>query len=458
MTNFVFSRRAMQVRINDLARTLHPSQLTAIINRLNAMDATRLHAMWELLILHALSKAGHLQHEQALPNGRCPDFHWTVTQQDGVELLVTGDITTISDEGLDAQNPLEYIRGEISRLASKFKLRAGDFWIDARGEITGPRHRSRMRLMLPMKSEISAFSKTEFEPWFYKIKKDPTKQSQFERTEKNINLKIFYKPNRESGGGSYTSYTVATSRIVNPLFSALKGKVKQLNGSPENSLRLIVACDGGCDLIRRGDQGKSHYTYSAQEVAEDFLRQNSSVDAVLLATIGEENHSFGVRATYQMRYQLICAPPPARSRRATNESIEALTAALRVALSNLPRPLRTAYHSASRLKTPGVGSDKLGKYSMQGNKITISSRGLLRLLAGEISSEDFSRAHGWDDPTNPANPFAYNLKNGLMISNIEITSDPDSDDDDDEVAITVNKVDVAAAPFILPKKDQSNNL
>ena len=74
MTNFVFSRRAMQARINDLAKTLSPTQLITIISRLNAKDATRLHVMWELVILHGLSQAGHLKHEQELPNGRCPDI------------------------------------------------------------------------------------------------------------------------------------------------------------------------------------------------------------------------------------------------------------------------------------------------------------------------------------------------------------------------------------------------
>lgn len=445
----------MQARINDLAKTLSPTQLTAIINRLNATDATRLHVMWELVILHGLSQAGHLKHEQALPNGRCPDIRWTINEQDGDALTIIGDITTISDDGLDAQNPLKYISEEIFRFATKFGLRPGNFWIDVRGETTGPRHRSKMRLMLPEKSEMSSFIKTELEPWFYSIREAPTIKSRFDRAENNTNLKIIYDPNWENGGGTHTSYTVATSKSINPLFSALKGKVKQLNGAPDDALRIIIACDGGCDLIRSGNRGKSHYTFSAREVAEDFLRQNSSIDAVLLATIDEQHHPFGSPPKYQISYELICAPLLARSRRATNESIESLTAALHVALPNLPRPLRPAYHSASLLKTPGVGYDRLGRYSMQGNKITISSRGLLRLLAGEISTEEFIRAHGWDEPTNHANPFASNLKNGFMISNLDVTGDMDSDDD--KITITIDKFDVAAAPFIFPSKDQTGD-
>ncbi|WP_256585890.1 hypothetical protein [Pseudomonas sp. ICMP 460] len=456
MTNFVFSRRAMQARINGLAETLSPTQLTAIINRLNATDATRLHVMWELVILHGLSQSGHLKHEEALPNGRCPDICWTINKQDGGALTIIGDITTISDDGLDAQNPLKYISEEVLRIASKFGLRPGSFWIDVRGETTGPRHKSKMRLMLPEKSEMSRFIRTELEPWLYSIRDTPTIKSRFDCTENNTNLKIIYDPNWENGGGSHTSYTVATSKSINPLFSALKGKVKQLNNAPEDSLRIIAACDGGCDLIRSGNRGKSHYIYSSIEIAEDFLRQNSSIDVVLLVSIYEQHRSFGSQQEYQMSYELICAPLLARSHRATNESIELLTAALNVAFPHLPRPLRPAYHSASLLKTPGVGYDQLGRYSMQGNKITISSRGLLRLLAGEISTEEFNQAHGWDEPTNHSNPFASNRNNGFMISNLDVTSDIDSDDD--KITITIDKFDVATAPFIFPKKDKPDNI
>lgn len=402
-------------------------------------------------MLHALSQTGKLKHEQPLPNGRCPDFSWTINRNDGNALTVTGDITTISDDGLDAQNPLRYISEEIRRLASKFGMRPGNFWIDVRGETTGPSHRSKMRLMLPEKSEIGGFIKTELEPWFSSIRAAPTLKSKFESTENKNNFKIIYDPNWQNGGGSYTSYTVATSKTINPLFSALKKKVKQLNGAPDDSFRMIIACDGGCDLIRNGNQGKSHYTYSAREVAEDFLRQNSSIDAVLLATIDEKHHPFGIPTEHKMSYELICAPILARSHRATNEVVELLTAALRGALLKIPRPLRPAYHSASLLKTPGAGYDQLGSYSMQGNKITISSRGLLRLLAGEISTEEFIRAHRWDDETNDPNPFTNHLKSGFMISSLDVTGGANSDDD--KITFTIDKFDVAAGPFTFPGAD-----
>ncbi|MNJ46420.1 hypothetical protein D3C77_415490 [compost metagenome] len=308
--------------------------------------------------------------------------------------------------------------------------------------------------MLPKKAAINNFIKNELEPWLYSVKNNSTTKSTFERTEDTLNFKIIYDPNWKNGGGSYTSYTVATSKSTNPLFSALKGKVKQLNGAPNNAIRVIFACDGGCNLIRQGANGRSHYTFNSREVAEDFLRQNSSIDFVLLTTIDEHHHPFGVSTTYTMSYELVCAPPNFRSSRITTDSIESLTQALNIALTNTPQPLRPAYHSASLLKQPGVGHDRLGGYSMQGYKVTISSRGLIKFLAGEISAEEFNKAHRWDHSGMDQNPFARHLNSGLMISKIEV--DSGNDKDDDEVTFTIDKWDAANRPFAVPSTDETN--
>ncbi|WP_256216679.1 MULTISPECIES: hypothetical protein [unclassified Pseudomonas] len=452
MTNFVFSRRAIQTCINSLDQTLDISQLAAIVKRLNARDESRLHAMWEVAILSALSNAGALQHEEALANGRCPDISWKIDQPGEGGFTVIGDITTISDDGLEDQNPFKFVSREIVRLASKYGLCPGSFWIDVRGETVGQPHKSKMRLMLPEKSALSNFIKTELEPWIQKIKSNSTKKSVFDHPEDSIGLTIIYDPDWKNGGGSYASYTVATSKSTNPLFSALKGKVKQLNGAPDDAVRIIFACDGGCDLIRRGRTGRSHYTYNSIEVAEDFLRQNSSIDFVLLSTIHEVHHPFGLPTKYSMSYELICAPPKFRSPRVTDECIESLTRALNNALPNIPQPLRPAYNAASLLKTPGVGHDRLGAYSMQGNKVTISSRGLIKLLADEISAEEFKKAHQWEDSGFDQNPFTRHLNNGLMISKIEVTSG--NDIDDDEITFTIDKWDAANSPFRTPNTNE----
>ncbi|KAA0018885.1 hypothetical protein F0A16_08820 [Salinicola corii] len=402
--------------------------------------------MWELVILHGLSQVGCLRHEQVLSNGRCPDVDWKIPKKGGDFLSVVADITTISDSGLEDQNPFGLLSQEAYRLASKVGMNPGSFWCEVRGKTVGPSHKSKMRLMLPEKAFFSAFVKDEIEPWFYELKKKSELKSIFECTRGSLDLRIIYNPAWLNGGGSYTSYKVATSKISNPLFNALKGKVKQLSGAPDDTLRLVIACDGGCDILRNGAQAKSHYTYSSREIAEDFLRQHRSVDFVLLVTIAEFRRGFGSSTDYQMKYELICAPSASRSRRVTVSSIHLIEEALRDALRDLPQPLRQAYHSAALLKRPGVGNDLLGGYAMRGREVAISSRGLMRLLSGQISIEEFQRAHGWNEPNSPNNPFAIHASSGLMISKIDVIEDEDSDDD--KISFTIDKFDAANTPFI----------
>ena len=91
---------------------------------------------------------------------------------------------------------------------------------------------------------------------------------------------------------------------------------------------------------------------------------------------------------------------------------------------------------------------------MKGNEIKISSRGLIRLLAGEISVEEFNRAHRWNEPNSSNNPFAAHLRSRLMIRKIDVTSGNDTDDD--EITFTLDKLDVANTDFSMPNSDEMN--
>ena len=288
MTNFIFSRRAMQKCITDLNEVLEPTQLSSLVKRLNTIGSDRLPAMWELMVLYGLSKVGDLSHEQMLPNGRRPDINWKIPTLEKNFISIIGDITTISDSGLDELNPYKQFTHEVSRIASKFGLKPICFWCDVRGQIIGSSHKSKMRLMLPKKSEMNDFIKNKIEPWIYSLKANPHEKSIFDYKENNHSIKITYSPSHtSSGGGSYTSYKVATSKITNPLFNALKAKVKQLKREQDTAFRLIVACDGGCELLRNGDSWKSHYTHNSREIVAEFLRQHSSIDMVLLVATTE---------------------------------------------------------------------------------------------------------------------------------------------------------------------------
>lgn len=448
MSNFVFSRRALQQSINRLAALLQRDQLVSIVDRLNRAGNSRLPAMWELVMLDALSRGGVLRHEIQLPNGRRPDIELTVGLAEGEQVLIIGDVATVSDAGLDEQNPVNALSAELNRLATKAGLNPNHFGYDVRGDRVGPYGDGRMKLFLPAKGQLLMLMGKEVAPWIYSLKAAPQRPDNFDYAAHEIGFSLTYDPTQRFAQGGHLSYDVAASRDRNPLFKALKGKVNQLKGAPPTALRLIIACDGDSALLRQSPLMRSPGTFSAREVAEDFLRKNSSIDAVLLATIEEQRQILDPTTIYRMKYDLVVAPTQARSPRMTPVVIAALETVLRKTVQRIPQPIQSAYNAAARCRLPGCGPDMIGGYKMNDHSISLSSRALQRLLAGEITSNEFITAHGWNDTHGPSNPFARAARSGRMITKIEIEGVGDKDDD--WLNFSFGPPDPAAAPFCVP--------
>lgn len=446
MSNFVFSRRALQRSINRLSAKLERRQLASIVDRLNRAGDARLPAMWELVLLDALAQVGTLRHEGQLPNGRRPDFEWTATASNGEGLLIVGDVATVSDAGLDEQNPVEDLGAELSRLASKAGLDPNHFGYDVRGGRVGPYGDARIKLSLPSKGQLLALMREEVTPWIRRLMRSPGQPDRFEYVAPGVGFSLTYDPKQRYARGGHLCYDVAASLDKNPLFGALKGKVKQLRHAPPEALRLIIACDGGSALLRESPL-YSPGTFNARQVATDFLRQNSSIDAVLLVAVHEER-PLGYRATYQMKYDWVVAPPHTRSPRMTAGAIASLDAVLRAAVTHVPQPVRSAYNAAIRCREPGYGPDMIGGYTMSEGRISLSSRALQRLLAGELTVDEFVATHGWNDKPGTSNPFARMSRAGRMIIKIDI--EDAGDKDDDWLSFNFGPPDPAGAPFCLP--------
>lgn len=280
MSNFVFSRRSLQQSINNLALTRKHEQLVSLVDRLNRLDDGRLPAMWELVMLNALAGVGKLRHEVELRNGRCPDIELTVTPANGEPFMVIGDVASVSDAGLDEQNPVGVLSAELNRLVTKAELNPHHFGYDVRGAREGMYGDSRVKLFLPNKGALLALMGREVLPWIYRIKAAPHQSSSLDFSSADANFSLTYDPTQRYARGGHLSYDVAASREKNPLYRALKGKVDQLKQAPSEALRLIIACDGDCALLRQSSLMRSPGTFSAREVAENFLRKNSNIDAV----------------------------------------------------------------------------------------------------------------------------------------------------------------------------------
>jgi hypothetical protein len=183
------------------------------------------------------------------------------------------------------------------------------------------------------------------------------------------------------------------------------------------------------------------------QVATDFLRQNSSIDAVLLVTIEEQRTLFSSKVNCVLKCDLAVADKKDRSERMTDGAIDLIVEIINRALSAMPQPRRSAYAAAALCVSSKYGSDRIGGTTVKGDDITISSRALLRLLSGEISSEDFIAAHSWNATEHP-NPFTQRHRLGQLIASVDIRDGGDTDDD--LVKFSFGFPDAAASAFRIP--------
>ncbi|MDO9436619.1 hypothetical protein [Hydrogenophaga sp.] len=442
---FIFSRRWLQRCIDDLAAILDADALHKIVARLNRRGMGRLPAMWELVFLKALSRSGQLRHEVQLPNGRNPDFEWTLADG-GREVCVWGDITTVSDAGLDEKNPVDHLCSEITRLARKYKLKPNHFRFDVRGGRVGEYRKSAMELFLPKRGELQELIKAHVEPFIRNVSQAPHRNAHFDYKEVDADFSVTYDQSQAFAGGGYLCYDVAVSLTNNPIFKALKAKTAQLSCAPDDALRLIILCDADCAAMRHDPLSST--AYSSGSIAAEFLRQSKSVDAVLLATVRSISHGILLPRELALKFDLVVSRAESRPLRMSDERCAVMEEALNRAVAVFPSPQLEPQNAVRRCFESGYGYGKRGAHSMSQKTIKISSRALLQLLAGDISQDTFLKEHGWTEsefrPSYP-NPFQMALKRGDMFKVVRVEGGGDADDD--WIAFDLTDPDPSISPF-----------
>jgi hypothetical protein len=148
----IFHRRALQRRLDELRNVLPGDEVDQLVERLNRAGKDRVAAMWEVVVLHGLSKCGHLQHEIALATLRRPDVRF---EQGSLKL--TADVTAVSDEGLDRDNPYHELSQLIEAAKSKLKLPIGGLDLRVRAKHQSTKRGSRTVLLLPPRGKLQDF-------------------------------------------------------------------------------------------------------------------------------------------------------------------------------------------------------------------------------------------------------------------------------------------------------------
>jgi len=431
---FVFSRRAVQERLHALASVLDPDQGDALAVRLNTPGGDRLAAMWEVIFLHAFSQVGNLKVEQVLANGKRPDVAFTFP--DGCSVGLVADITAVSDEGLDKENPIQQLYAEIAREARKAGLPPGgiSYRTESRREPVGGG--DKVFLRLPSPGEFPTFLKDHIRPFLRQAKIEGAQVAPLVIDTPKVSLSIAYDGSQFSTG-SYPSYDHATSLEANPIMNRLKGKASgQLKDIGLNALKGVIVCDADCANMRFRSTSPPQGTFSPEAIARKFLQTNTSFDFVIFATVRSERQGFVPSEVHTLEVLLITLAEGKKE-----ERMKSLCLAL---IPHIPTPIKNITNAALRCREEGVGENSIGGYHMSCNHVRVSARALMDVLSGKMSVQEWESEHKWS-----VNPFLMRTMEGRGIVKAELMFGGDKDDDD--IEFTFGSHDAAMAPFTARK-------
>lgn len=431
----MWARRRIQRYLEENSAFVSQSTLHDWVQRLNTISDDYVATEWEVALLNAFATLGTVQHEPALGRKRI-DLVFTSSNS---KLSFGADIATVSDQQLHRENPVEAFSEELSRRARRTNIRTGGFSFHV-GEKQQPTYLgsgNQRSLLLPAASGFgTCIFNPEWEDFIRLVKSQPSKSREYTARSKSpaVLVSIVYHPGTFGVfQGQHGSYTGATVVNDNPLFNALKAKARQLKKSGYTGPRGTIICDGGSRMLTSWPDWS---TYSMAQVVAEYFRQHRSVDFVAIVAIKQGN-SWG-------RSEYVYDPKCFFSKR-SRVSAPDLVGLIAEVVRRLPPVQLTPENAVRVMKWKKSGKyGPLGGWSVGGNKVKISARDLLALMAGRLDQERFVKGYS----TGAANFFDLRLNRGELITGASVERAPD--EDDDWITFEFGKPDPAVAPFSEP--------
>lgn len=413
----IFSRRAVQEALNQLRNRMDSPSINNLAKRLNAPGKVRISAMWEVIIIASLQRMGNVECEQELSSGRRPDIFF----DNGNGLEFFADITCISDENLDKENPIEHFHKILLDAISKLGLPLGGHDLRVESKKISTSRGSKIMLRLPSQAKIPKFIAEKIIP--------ELKSLMATTSERYLRIVI---DNEEAGltlsvdrtGGQFNSmghacYDKPSIVDRNPLFNALRAKSKQLKSA--DGIKGIIVCDGDSRSLSKNDP---HQGDDAYFICNEFFRQHNSIDFIMLISVEEIRKN-------PLRPQEVDRITTARM--ASRNGFTRLSEIERIfgsALKHFPSPVNSPVNAVYRARDQGYGIGNLGGFRMSGNKLRVSSRAVMDVLSGRKSVEQFNRDHQWNETSGNLiikNPFERYLIEGRLP--VKVLVEPEDDDD-----------------------------
>lgn len=449
----IFTRRAIQMMLDDLAPCMTKAKAKDLVHRLDHSDPDQaIPHEYELALTWATSKVAHVEIERPV-GAKAPDIYSADFFPDGPAYI---EVAAVSDVALSGETVMKRAANIITNFANTLSKRAGRHLLFEFQEESGyalasqpkpgtlsfnARSQYFRRRKITAKFMLTDVMKNDLSTWV----KSPIPRTPLRLTDEEIDVFIVWCEREVHPHGNVFSRMPSEAHDLrdNPIWKVLKDKEReQLSGVPQGTSRWIFICDAGCSLLRHINPLMQHHeTVSGSQVIRAFLAQ-SSIDGVCVFTPGHNNSSnIFQRSNGNIfwKFHIFDTAPP---------NIETKYDNLNKFIDIIPTPHYEGYqarslHQQSAFAPQGRGQylstiwqSKLGLTSMK-----ISARAFQEYLAGRLTHEDFKRFVDVE-------MFEGALKRGLTISNI--TLELRGIENDDDYVVLEFAPDPSAMPFKAP--------
>ena len=391
----MFARRVLQTMLDHLAAHLPLEARKKLARELNQQSRSALGFEWETALLFGFSHIGKIEYEAPSLRGPRPDI--TFVEHSDTPVRFTADITTVSDEGLEEENPAMRLSMALTRLKHRYTL-PGSTHYSVKGEATGPHFRDRkMRLKLPSGHQVEKLLEKHVGPMFKRIRQENLATASVEINEHGMEVSIRYDANQRYGAGSYPSYTAAYSLKRNPVYTALNAKLGQLKKLASTDPLGIFLCDGDCALLKNT---RNHFAaVSIDQVMQEFFRKNSSVSfvAVLFFPPSSSVTFAGIVKDLRITGRVYVN---ARAKAPMDET--ALLNVINRSLAHWSAPCATV-HDALYWIANGDANQGMPVHflshggSLMSQSLKVSARKIQEMLAGKMTPEQFCNEYARPD-------------------------------------------------------------
>jgi hypothetical protein len=428
----IFRRRVIQRELDFLRPSVLRSEREKdVLRKLNSHNRQALAMEWEVVILGSLARLAKINHEKLVGSVR-PDLLVSYQGEVG-QLDFVADIVTISDTESEKQNPADFFFDEFGRVARKLGL-IGGFDIRIADRQVGKYPDAKTKLLLPAKGKIPVFVEKELKPFFQKIKKLPWLPDIFEYDKLDVKIRVTYDPKKRGGiTGGHASSAVPFSLKRNPLSAALVSKAAQLKSSRYNGLLGILVTDGGCHALRSEAFGLR--VFSRDNLVKQFLETHRQISFV--TTSHHETHG-GYSKTEEKLFHKIFWQGGLPTE-VTDNLCHLFNKAFK-ALPNIATAPQNAWLDIRAKKEISRGC-ALGAYNWTpSNKLTLSTRTLIGLLAGSITERQFKILFYRTLPADGGpliHFFRHLIESHLCLARVSI--DCHDEEDDDSISFEVGR-------------------